>query len=161
MTNHNEEKQALLPRSLAIPRASWLGALPIVACLAAGCCPAPDTVAKLPDNAQHLEAAKGRLAAAEQKKVWTAEDERAFSRNLANLSQESHLALAVQLARDINTKAIHVERPTRRGPEPPICPCVPGLCEATPPAPTPAPAMSAPPTAGMAPPAAPAPMRKK
>jgi hypothetical protein len=115
----------------------------------------------LPDNAQHLEAAKARLAAAEQKKVWTADDERAFSRNLANLSQESHLALAVQLARDINTKAVRIERPTRRGPEPPICPCVPGLCEAAPPAPTPAPDMSAPPRAGMAPPAAPAPMRKK
>jgi hypothetical protein len=115
-------------RPTLFARVACVLVVPIALAFASCACPEPKTPAALPDSPPHLAAAKAALAAAEQKKLWTAQDEREFSRNIAHLSEDTRLALATQLARDVNSKAIRIERrpPSTKGPQ--ICPCVPGMC---------------------------------
>jgi hypothetical protein len=107
--------------------------LAVALVLAGGCyCPHPDHAKPVVDSPQHADAIKAQLVAAEAKKLWTADDERAFRYNLGHLSAETRIASATKLAALINSKAVRIDRTPSKTPPAPTCPCTPGLCDGTP-----------------------------
>jgi hypothetical protein len=92
-----------------------------------------------PDNQQLLQVVSRQLDEAKIAKEWGSADQTAFEQNLVGLSFKARLKLSSQLATLINNKTLKL-KPDPRPQDPPICPCVPGLCgETQPPAPAPAP----------------------
>lgn len=144
-----ERPASLIGRFFSPP--VWAMAFACLLPLMASCrCPETNHPTPIRDDPKQAQAIKARLDAAQAKKTWTAEDERAFRASLGQLSPETRFASAVRLATLINTQAVIIVRSSSKNPPPPppTCTCTPGTCDrvATPPAATPPPAANVPPT---------------
>lgn len=115
------------------PRAlTWsLGlALIVLLPLFGGCaCPEPRHATLVVDSPEHVKNVETTIANAQARRVWTVEDERAFSRNLSHLSPDTAFAYAKQIATLINNQAMTIDRRPPKTRRPALCPC--GTCNGT------------------------------
>jgi len=132
MTNYIEISLSALDR-LRRPRAlTWsLGlALIVLVPLFGGCaCPEPRHATQVVDSPEHVKNVETTIANAQARRVWTVEDERAFSRNLTHLSSDTAFAYAKQIAVLINNGAMTIDRRPPKTKRPALCPC--GTCKGT------------------------------
>lgn len=96
-----------------------------------GCrCPEPEHPSTISYDPHQAELMKATLDKAQAKKTWTRDDEVAFRRSLANLSPQNRLASALRLAGLINSRAVLFDRAAPKTTPPPMCPCIPKMCDA-------------------------------
>ena len=92
-------------------------------------CPETRHPTPVPDSLEHVRKVEATIANARARRVWTVDDERAFSHNVSRLSGDTAFAYATQIAMLINTQAMEIDRTRPKTPPPPKCPC--GTCDDT------------------------------
>lgn len=96
-----------------------------------GCaCPEPRRPTPALDSPEHVRRVETMIANARARKLWTMDDERAFSHNVSRLSPDTAFAYATQIAMLINTQAMEIDRTPPKTKPPAQCPC--GTCNGTP-----------------------------
>jgi len=89
-----------------------------------GCaCPEPKYPTPVVDSPENVRNVATTIANAQARRVWTVNDERAFSHNLSHLSPDTAFAYAMQIAKLINTQMMAIDRSESKTPRPPRCPC--------------------------------------
>lgn len=132
MTNFTDVSLTMwrrLRRERRLTRPLGLALALVLPAFSACTCPEIRRPTPVVDNPQHVTNIQTTIANARARRVWTADDERAFSHNLSGLSGDTAFAYAVQISMLINTQAMELDHTPPKTKPAARCPC--GTCDGT------------------------------